>query len=262
MTEFSPLTAINNTQLPDFFSKVTTRSTKEMVRERSPPDTACQRSAGLTAHALTQHVDNTMNDDSNAGSFAFQPLWRKLLLTVCVSFASISMLNPSQAETVIDNFSAGAQDRWEYIADTVMGGVSKGQVRFETIDGLGVLKLSGTVSTDNRGGFIQARLPLAQPLPDNAQGIWLKVRGNQQPYFVHLRTTGTLLPWQYYQGKFEAGEAWQIVKLPWSAFNPSAGFSSSLLRETPIAQKIKSIAIVAFGRDHQADVEVAEVGFY
>ena len=203
-----------------------------------------------------------MNDLSNTRSVAAKPLWRKLLLIVCVSFASVSMSNPSQAETVIDNFGAGAPARWEYIADTVMGGVSKGQVSFETIDGLGVLKLSGTVSTENRGGFIQARLPLARPLPDNAQGIWLKVRGNQQPYFVHLRTSGTLLPWQYYQGKFEAGADWQVVKLPWSAFNPSAGFSSSLLRETPIAQKIKSIAIVAFGRDHQADVEVAEIGYY
>jgi hypothetical protein len=233
-----------------------------MAQERKSHGVVIYESADITVLAHFQTLDNTMNDDSNARSFAFQLLWRKLLLIVCVSFASVSMLNPSQAETVIDNFGVGAQDRWEYIADTVMGGVSKGQVRFETVDGFGVLKLSGTVSTDNRGGFIQARLPLAQPLPDNAQGIWLKVRGNQQPYFVHLRTTGTLLPWQYYQGKFEAGEAWQIVKLPWSAFNPSAGFSSSLLRETPIAQKIKSIAIVAFGRDHQADVEVAEVGFY
>jgi len=35
-----------------------------------------------------------------------------------------------------------------------------------------------------------------------------------------------------------------------------------LLRDVPLANKIKSIAIVAFGRDHQADIEVAEVGYY
>lgn len=195
-------------------------------------------------------------------SIAFATLRRKLLLIVSLAFASVSMSTPSYAESVIDDFGEGAQDRWEYIADTVMGGVSKGQVRFETIDGFRVLKLSGTVSTENRGGFIQARLPLAQPLPDSAQGIWLRVKGNNQPYFVHLRTTGTLLPWQYYQAKFEVSEQWQVVKLPWSVFNPSEGFSSSLLRETPLASKIKSIAIVAFGRDHQADVEVTEIGYF
>ncbi len=233
-----------------------------MAREPTSPDVVIHEYAAITVHAYPQTLDNIMMDHSNARSIIFQSLWRKLLFIVSLTFASGSMSNPSQAETVIDNFGAGAQERWEYIADTVMGGVSKGQVRFETIDGLEVLKLSGTVSTENRGGFIQARLPLAQPLPENAQGIWLKVRGNQQPYFVHLRTSGTLLPWQYYQGNFEAIEDWQVVKLPWSAFNPSAGFSSSLLRETPIAQKIKSIAIVAFGRDHQADIEVAEIGYY
>jgi len=76
-----------------------------------------------------------------------------------------------------------------------MGGVSKGQVRFETVDGKQVLKLTGTVSTENRGGFIQARLPLQNPLPETTEGIGLKVKGNNQKYFVHLRTAGSVLPW-------------------------------------------------------------------
>jgi len=193
---------------------------------------------------------------------ALDRVWRKLWLITCLSLTA-AMINPSNAQPVLlEDFDQTSEGRWEYIADTVMGGVSKGQVQFITTDDQNVLKLSGTVSTENRGGFIQARLPLVQPLPEAAQGIWLKVRGNNQPYFVHLRTSGTLLPWQYYQAKFEASESWQVVQLPWSAFNPSAGFSSSLLRETPIAQKIKSVAIVAFGRDHEADIEVSEIGYY
>jgi hypothetical protein len=35
-----------------------------------------------------------------------------------------------------------------------------------------------------------------------------------------------------------------------------------VLRNTPLPEKIKSLAIVAFGRDHEADVEVAEIGYY
>ena len=188
--------------------------------------------------------------------------WRQALSIVGLLLLGLSMPTPAPAQPVmLENFNKGAQDRWEYIADTVMGGVSEGRVQFVTADDQTVLKLSGNVSTQNNGGFIQARLPLQEALPESAQGIWLKVRGNNQPYFVHLRTSGTLLPWQHYQAKFEVSDTWQVVRLPWSAFEPSEGFSSVLLRETPLATKIKSIAIVAFGRDHQADVEVAEIGY-
>jgi len=189
-------------------------------------------------------------------------LWRKLWLMTSLLLTA-TMINPSNAQPVLlEDFTEAAENRWEYLADTVMGGVSKGQVQFIASGDQTVLKLSGTVSTENRGGFIQARLPLVQPLPVVAEGLWLKVKGNNQPYFVHLRTAGTVLPWQYYQGKFETTDHWQFVKLPWSVFKPSEGFTSSLLREVPVAEKIKSIAIVAFGRDHQAVVEVAEIGYY
>lgn len=198
-----------------------------------------------------------------------------LLATTWLAFPSLATntmteTSPSPApashQVLLEDFSGVPQDRWEFIADTVMGGVSSGTVQFLSIDGKGLLKLSGTVSTANNGGFIQARLPLDQtatnPLPANAQGIWLKTRGNGQKYFVHVRTSGTLLPWQYYQASFEATRDWQVIELPWGSFNPSGGLSGSLLRDEPRAQKVKSIAIVAFGRDHEADVEVAEIGYY
>jgi hypothetical protein len=187
---------------------------------------------------------------------------------------ALTMSTPTQAEPakntiVLENFnqtSNAAQDRWEFIADTVMGGVSTGNVQFVTNNEQTVLKLSGTVSTANNGGFIQARLPLDQTatkqLPDTAQGIWLKARGNGQKYFVHVRTSGTLLPWQYYQAAFGTSDQWQTIKLAWDNFKPSGGLSGSILRDVPLATKVKSIAIVAFGRDHEADVEVAEIGYY
>ena len=50
---------------------------------------------------------------------------------------------------------------WSYLADTVMGGVSEGQARVEE----GALRLTGTVSTANRGGFIQVRTEMPGGLP-------------------------------------------------------------------------------------------------
>jgi len=221
----------------------------------------CRVKAFITRHAVTHALTDGHKLMKNTPNVC-RPYWRRLLSIVCLTFLGLSMSSPTPAQPVLlEDFGMGAQGRWEYIADTVMGGVSEGRVQFVTVDDQTVLKLSGTVSTKKNGGFIQARLPLAQALPESAQGIWLKVRGNNQPYFVHLRTAGTLLPWQYYQAKFEASDSWQVVRLPWSAFEASEGFSSLLLRETPLAGKIKSIAIVAFGRDHQADVEVAEIGY-
>lgn len=174
--------------------------------------------------------------------------------------------SPASYQVLLEDFSGVPQDRWEFIADTVMGGVSSGTVQFLSDNGQGLLKLTGTVSTANNGGFIQGRLPLEQTttptLPDTAKGIWIKARGNGQKYFVHARTSGTILPWQYYQAAFEVTNDWQVIELPWASFKPSGGLSGSLLRDEPRASKIKSIAIVAFGRDHEADVEVAQIGYY
>jgi len=207
---------------------------------------------------------------------AYQQIAHQLLATICLLLASTVMTTSAHAKPIIlEDFNsatnsptspASPQDRWEFIADTVMGGVSSGNVQFLTQDGQSFLKLSGTVSTANNGGFIQARLPLDQTatkqLPETAQGIWLKARGNGQTYFVHVRTSGTLLPWQYYQATFEVTNQWQDIKLSWDDFKPSGGLSGSILRDVPLATKVKSIAIVAFGRDHEADVEVAEIGYY
>jgi hypothetical protein len=210
---------------------------------------------------------STLNHSHRGVKTVYHPL-TFVVCSFLISFLmSATMTFASDTQPVVlEDFSNLPESRWEFIADTVMGGVSTGNVQFLSKDGQGFLKLSGKVSTENNGGFIQARMPLdmtsTQTLPDSAQGIWLKARGNGQPYFVHVRTSGTVLPWQYYQATFEVTDQWQDIKLAWDDFKPSGGLSGSFLRDVPLADKIKSIAIVAFGRDHQADVEVAEIGYY
>jgi hypothetical protein len=96
---------------------------------------------------------------------------------------------------MFETFDDQPASRWEYLADTVMGGVSEGRVSFAREDGAAFARLEGQVSTANRGGFIQMRRKLDAP-PDGIAGLRLVVRGNGERYFVHLRTTGTALPWQ------------------------------------------------------------------
>lgn len=166
--------------------------------------------------------------------------------------------NPTNAEDAMIQFPLSDQSRWEYFSDQVMGGVSEGRASFEQSDGMPVLRLTGLVSTDNRGGFIQARTVLDAPLPDTAQGVVLNVRGNNQTYFVHLRTAWTILPWQFYQASFEASGTWQEVRIPFADFAPYGG----LLRQNLNVSSVRSLAVAAFGRDHDADLSVRTVGFY
>ena len=141
------------------------------------------------------------------------------------------------------------QLNWQFIADTVMGGVSSGTGKVSD----GAVHLKGTVSTANNGGFIQVRTPV-DGLPQTS--LTLRVRGNGEVYFIHLRTRFTALPWQYYQGRFTATEDWTDVTLELSGFKASG----RLLPARISPGSVRSIGLVAYGRDHQADVSLAALG--
>lgn len=164
----------------------------------------------------------------------------------------------SNAENAMIQFPVSDPSQWDYFSDQVMGGISEGRASFEKSNGRSVLRLTGTVSTANRGGFIQARTQLDAPLPASAKGIILDVRGNDETYYIHLRTTGTILPWQFYQASFKVSDAWQEVRVPFSEFGPYG----RLLRKSFDVQNIRSVAVVAFGKDHTADLSVRAVGVY
>lgn len=159
---------------------------------------------------------------------------------------------------MIEDFNAGPSQRWAFFTDQVMGGVSNGQATVESEGGQTFLRLQGQVSTANNGGFIQARVKLPDRLPDTARGVELEVRGNRQTYYLHLRTRSTVLPWQFYQASFEATDAWTVLRVPFTAFEAKGrAFAKSF---APGA--IRSLAVVAYGRDHAADVSVTRIGFY
>ena len=182
---------------------------------------------------------------------------QQLLVTLVLIGSTMSGPRAMADENLIDDFRSSSVSQWRYFADTVMGGVSSGQASYSSQDG-GYAKLSGLVSTANNGGFIQIRKKLASAPPKGTTGIRLVARGNSQRYFVHLRTRGTVLPWQYYQAGFDVKDGWREFRLPLSAFQRSG----RPLAKNPSAPSLRSVAIVAFGRDHSADVQIKEIGFY
>lgn len=185
---------------------------------------------------------------------------RSLLTFLAAGLLALLLHLPALAQTIsmIETFENEPETRWRFFSDQVMGGVSTGQVTFLTEANTSYARMTGSVSTANNGGFIQMRLDLDEPPPDGSTGVVLRVRGNNDRYYVHLRTSGTLLPWQYYQAGFDVTERWTEVRLPFAAFKASG----RLLRRNPAASSVKSLAVVAYGKDHAAQIDVAQIGFY
>ncbi len=73
--------------------------------------------------------------------------------------------------------------RWEFISDTVMGGISTGSVTQEIFEGRNAAVLRGEVSLDNNGGFVQ----MDEDIRDGALRVgfydvaWSELRLNQPP---------------------------------------------------------------------------------
>ena len=175
-------------------------------------------------------------------------------------FAVTALGDSAERDIMIDNFDASSKVNWDYVSDQVMGGVSEGSARLATDSETGdpYAHMVGNVSTANNGGFIQLRTRLASGADKNVDGVYIKVRGNGQKYYIHLRTKGSMMPWQYYQSEFDVSEQWQVIRLPLDSFKPSG----SWLRKIALPKSIRSIGIVAYGRDHEADIQVSEIGFY
>lgn len=147
--------------------------------------------------------------------------------------------------------------RWEGFTDRVMGGRSDMQVGYRDSDAGPVLSMTGQVRLENRGGFIQARLPLdAEGGSFDAsrwQGLRIKVRGTPGPYFLHLRTRQTWQPWQYFRAPIEVGPEWREQFIPFEAFEGRATWRSL------DTSTLKSIGVVAYGEAFKAGIEVARL---
>lgn len=164
----------------------------------------------------------------------------------------------SAEDMILEDFGEGASKRWQYAADTVMGGVSDGGAVVAVIDGQPGIRLTGTVSTEFNGGFIQVRRLLRDGLPADTTGIELDVRGNTERYYMFIRTSEMSRPWYYYGESFEAGPSWEKVQLSLGNFERSHAH----LSESIAPEEIISIAIVAFGRDHEADISVRSIALF
>ena len=161
-------------------------------------------------------------------------------------------------DTMIDDFTKNSDKRWEFFTDQVMGGVSEGTASILSDNNGSYVRLEGSVSTANNGGFIQFRRKILDRFDSNYKGIQIEVRGNNQEYFIHIRTIGTILPWQYYQAPFIAYDKWETQDIKLIEFKRSG----IMLAKKINPKNIKSIAIVAYGKEHEAFIDVNNIIIY
>ncbi len=177
-----------------------------------------------------------------------------------ILFMSFMPPTSHSEEILVDMFDKPSS--WRFIGDDVMGGLSTGSISFEK-DKIGntVGCLKGLVSTANNGGFIQMRREIdkadRKKIKD-ASAIILEASGNNDEYFIHLRTKGMLMPWTYYYAPFVATKDSRELIFPLSKFKRSGRF---LGREFPRGAEIKSLGIVAYGKDYEAELCVNKVSF-
>ena len=140
-----------------------------------------------------------------------------------------------------------------------MGGISNGSLEFKQEDEIYFYRMTGELSLENNGGFIQFRTKIENhPKGKSFKGVRLRVRGNNNEYTVHIRTKYLFLPWQYYESAFQATDAWTTVELAFATFRKSNFYQPSNVS----SQDIKTIGVVAIGREFVAEIDLASIELY
>ncbi len=157
-----------------------------------------------------------------------------------------------------DELAAGA--RWRGFTDRVMGGVSDADFAKSFVEGRHCIRMTGRVTRDRGGGFIQMALDLGgrSGLLDASgyRGLELQVLGNDEIYNVHLRTPDCGWYDQSYRATFQAKPAWTVVRLPWAEFKPND------LAAPLDLTRLQRIAVLGWMRDFRADLSLAELSLY
>ena len=147
-------------------------------------------------------------------------------------------LQSSSAQNGRDNNNSSKFKNWRVVNDDVMGGVSKSQV-YENLDGY--IEFSGSVSTDNNGGFASLRYNCGKiKLEDNTK-IILKIKGDGKKYQLRIKANNE--DYFSYNSPFTTSGEWEEISINLNMMYPS--FRGSRLKMENFNQKeIEQISIL------------------
>lgn len=142
---------------------------------------------------------------------------------------------------VYDFANPDAADGWSVTNDTVMGGVSSGELAWSD----GVMVFTGELSLDNNGGFASIRSPRIDPqlVIDwaNRVGPRLRIDGDGRTWTVEVRTDDDSGGWISSVATSPNGST--DAELPWSSFAPVTRFLDPRETQEPLdPSRIESLA--------------------
>ena len=166
------------------------------------------------------------------------------------------VIDDFQNDATRDAFGAS----WRGFTDRVMGGVSDGELQMGVINGRLCARLTGRVTRENGGGFVQMAMSFdggqAEIDASEYKGIELLVYGNDEDYNAHIRTADAGWHDESYRATFHADSRWQRIQLPWEAFQPNrVPMPMDTSRHT-------RIGLLGWMRGFEADLAVGEIALY
>jgi hypothetical protein len=146
-----------------------------------------------------------------------------------------------------------AMNEWYAYTDNVMGGKSE-LVAQQNQD---VIKLSGTVSTKNNGGFV--RLATNPNIASNdIKGIRFLAKGNNEVYDLHVSLKGMKMPpWSFFSKKFSVSDEWSEYQIEFTEFE-KYGYSARSFNP----KNIRELSFAGYGRDFTVDLELKDIELY
>jgi hypothetical protein len=150
---------------------------------------------------------------------------------------------PSPTSPPVFDFGAdGTADGWGVVNDTVMGGVSSGQLALTD----GVLVFTGDLSLENNGGFASMRSPAIDPQQAaewaTRPGPRIQVEGDGRTWTVEVRTLDGDGGWIAPLPTSPDGPT--DNELPWTEFEPVTRFLDP--RDTDVPLDPARIVSIAF----------------
>jgi len=146
--------------------------------------------------------------------------------------------------------------RWRGFSDRVMGGVSDGEFAVTEVAGRRCARMTGRVTRDSGGGFIQVALDVGGLDASAFTGVEFLLHGNDEDYNCHVRTADCGWYDESYRLTFRAPAGWTRVRFPWTAFVPN-GLTAPL-----DAARLERVALLGWMREFEADLALAEVALY
>ena len=115
----------------------------------------------------------------------------------------------------------------------------------------------GTIIKDNVkiGNFVESK----NSTVDNFSKVKFKARGNNEKYFIHIKTKGSFFPWVRYLAEFEVTEEWKDFEIEFSKFVRYSNKTPKKRKLNP--SKIRLIGVEASGRDFDMNIDIALMSF-